>query len=89
MDKQYSYFEETVNRKVKMFIYKCLYLGILIYLKAIASAENIVALSGSLAENTFLHVLITAAAATFLLSFETSVLISISVCFLSLNLLIS
>ena len=66
MDDQYSYYEETV---------KCVYLDIFIYSNtssiAFASAENIVASSGSLAENTSL--LITAAAATLFLSFEPSV----------------
>ena len=68
-------------------IVEYVYLDIFIYSKASSiafpSAENIVASSGSLAENTSL--LITAAAATLFLSFEQSVLISIPVCFESLN----
>ena len=52
-------------------IVKYVELDIFVYSKAYASAENIVAPSVSLAENT--SFLITAAAATLFLSFEQSV----------------
>ena len=70
MDDQYSYFEETVNRKVNLKILENVFM-----LKkssiAFASTENIVASSWSLEKNTSL--LITAAAATLFLSFKLSV----------------
>ena len=74
MDDQYSYYDckqESESENIVKYVYLDLFIYSKASLIAFASAENIVASSGNLAENTYL--LITAATATLFLSFEPSV----------------